>query len=811
MLDFSDNEEEFDTFKPKSLRMERKVDDKRSRMTRSASMRVGSTRSPPKRSKSEVGKRLKALEDDFGGTRKNKKTGASKSVGGTFKGTSSQVRSRIDHLALERSGSDRDVQSSSLDSLFAKSEHSAPKKKLRGGKRSSFGGGDSVAKKEEKEKSQRGERSTPGRSRSMRSQRTVGGDKERSRSKSKGRSKSRTRSSSKKRSSSKPRRASTKMQMLDDTNRTEDSDVKKKKKSDKEKKKKKSKDGDDSKDDSKDDSSLPSKVEMNENASQTSSLNDSSSHTKKKKSKEKEKEKAPKKSKRQSKSFPDLPPDEFGDGLEGLAEEFRRSKAASKGGSTVGSNSSSKKSIVDPPSPVVPPNFISKEESAEMVRQAVEIETQKNSEQQEEILKLQQQLSTALQKQLSMSEEHIREKNEFMNVSRDLERTRVELVEAREERQEALEEMKDRDKMIEEDMSKIDELERAMAEQLEKEEELKKKVQRSDDEVQNLLSEIEKMEKKASAGEANNTGGASFVELRNAKNEVAEKEEENASLKSRIEQLEKELKDSLTVPQLQIEELDQENKALQGRLKGERLEYTSKLSAKEDTIQSLRTELSTYTSAPDAQDLSAARQQLADAREDANQVREDLATHVKTIEQLHGEREDFMAEFNAMKDNNAFMETTIKELTEKADGLAKKVLVWTEKCYDWKEKAETAEKKLNESGNNEEKAGNNLGAADPQGMNLQAAMDKGQSTGRGGSWAAPFFKKAESVDQSAEKARSKVLEEQNLEFEAKIAQLNSDLVKMQTAHKEELYRTKKRITELEGENEALSLSVQLQK
>ena len=359
LLDFSDNEEEFDTFKPRSFRMERKVDDKRSRMTRSASMRVGSTRSPPKRSKSEVGKRLKALEDDFGGTRKNKKKGGSKSVGGTFKGTSSQVRSRIDHLALERSGSDRDVQSSSLDSLFTKSEHSPQKKKLRGGKRSSFGGGDSVAKKEEKEKSQRGERSTPGRSRSMRSQRTVGGDKERSRSKSKGRSKSRTRSSSKKRSSSKPRRASSKMQMLDDTNRTEDSDVKKKKKSDKEKKKKKSKDGEVSTDDS----SLPSKVEMNENASQTSSLNDSSSHTKKKKSKEKEKEKAPKKSKRQSKSFPDLPPDEFGDGLEGLAEEFRRSKAGSKGGSTVGSNSSSKKSIVDPPSPVVPPNFISKEES----------------------------------------------------------------------------------------------------------------------------------------------------------------------------------------------------------------------------------------------------------------------------------------------------------------------------------------------------------------------------------------------------------------------------------------------------------------
>lgn len=61
-----------------------------------------------------------------------------------------------------------------------------------------------------------------------------------------------------------------------------------------------------------------------------------------------------------------------------------------------------------------------------------------------------------------------------------------------------------------------------------------------------------------------------------------------------------------------------------------------------------------------------------EAREDATTVREDLAATKKVIEQLHGEREDFMEEFNLMKDNNSFMEKTVKELTEKADGLAKK-------------------------------------------------------------------------------------------------------------------------------------------
>merc|ERR1719310_106087 len=145
----------------------------------------------------------------------------------------------------------------------------------------------------------------------------------------------------------------------------------------------------------------------------------------------------------------------------------------------------------------------------------------------------------------------------------------------------------------------------------------------------------------------------------------------------------------MTVPQLQIDELDQENKALQGRLKGERLEYTSKLSSKDDIIQNLRSELANYTASPDAQDLSSALQKLADAREDATTVREDLATMAKKVEELRGEREDYMEEFNLLKDNNVFVEKTVKDLTEKADGLAKKVLEWTEKTVkDLTEKAD---------------------------------------------------------------------------------------------------------------------------
>lgn len=439
------------------------------------------------------------------------------------------------------------------------------------------------------------------------------------------------------------------------------------------------------------------------------------------------------------------------------------------------------------------------------MRQAVnyEVKESETTQQQEEILKLQQQLSTALQKQLTMSEEHIKEKNEFMNISRDLERVRVELMESQLERHEVMSELKDRDRTIEDDRNRIENLEEAIDKQLGKEEELIKNFQHSEEEIEKLLEEIQNFETKLENGETG-SGGASFVELRNVKKALSERDAECASQKSRIEQLEKELKDAMTVPQLQIEELDQENKALQGRLKGERLEYTSKLSARDDAISSMRAELDNYTASPDARDLQSALKKLNEAREDAKTVREDMAARNKMIGELQGEREDFMEEFNLLKDNNVFMEKTVKDLTEKSDGLAKKVLVWTEKTYDWKQRAEAAESKIKENNDNKEAKGTEMGDADPQGMFLQSAMEKGKkSTGGRTGFLGRFKNAPETQELSPEEIRVRVLEEQNHEYEAKIAQLSSDMVKMQTGHKDEVYTTKKKIAQLEGENDAL--------
>jgi TolA-binding protein len=87
-------------------------------------------------------------------------------------------------------------------------------------------------------------------------------------------------------------------------------------------------------------------------------------------------------------------------------------------------------------------------------------------------------------------------------------------------------------------------------------------------------------------------------------------------------------------------------------------------------------------------------------------------------------------------------------------------------------------------------------------------MEKGKrssgATSRSSSWGI-FKNSGENQELSAEEIRIRILEEQNHDFEAKIADLSSELVKMQTAHKEELYTTKKKIARLEGENEALVL------
>lgn len=222
---------------------------------------------------------------------------------------------------------------------------------------------------------------------------------------------------------------------------------------------------------------------------------------------------------------------------------------------------------------------------------------------------------------------------------------------------------------------------------------------------------------------------------------VLEKDKDLALKQSKIEKLEQELKTCIAVPQLQIQELEQENKSLQGRLKGDRLEFAAKLSDKAALIDRLRTQIEANGSAHDDRDTMSIRQKLSEARTDTSFLREELDVAEKDIKGLQEVNADLLARNIALTDDCDNLRTIAKDLDAKSDGLVKKVLEWTAKAYEWKSRAELAERKLEAYKNHKQTtvASAPTGHPElydeaipcesilPQSLFLQAAMDKKES------------------------------------------------------------------------------------
>jgi hypothetical protein len=420
----------------------------------------------------------------------------------------------------------------------------------------------------------------------------------------------------------------------------------------------------------------------------------------------------------------------------------------------------------------------------------------------EKISNLQNQLGEALDKILAMSRAQIQDQDHLSKVSSDLSRTKAELQEALDERNELIQELKRRESTIEEEGLRIADLELVIEKQLDDQDVLELKLERSEDEVKQLL-EIQQLEDRKSDGVGAGRGGASLIELHQTKKALAEKEAELISQNERIEQLELELRNSLTVPQLQIEELDAEMKKLKGKMKDEKVEYVRKLEAKDNAMAKLQRELDSYNASSDAPDLVSAKQKLADARADATAVREDLLAAKRMVDELQGERDDLVTRNNSLVDTIRVLEKDVEELTEKSEALNEKVKLWTEKTYHWKSKAEFAEQKL-DAWSEESYDGSSVDSREvrdaPQGLFLQAAMGKGRKS----KWYS-FVKGGEGSNETADDIRIRTLEERNQTLEDELAELRSELIRMGASHKDELSSTQKKVARLEGENEALSL------
>lgn len=371
---------------------------------------------------------------------------------------------------------------------------------------------------------------------------------------------------------------------------------------------------------------------------------------------------------------------------------------------------------------------------------------------------------------------------------------------------------------------------------------LQRALEKRDDDVQSLKNKLEDadQENKLLLDELDNVllQQQAREEKKSALGVVAPSEDSGAlgEANARIEELERELKDSSNVSALQVSELDDEVKALNAKLKSEKLDSSSKLKERDDVVDALRTKLRMYESSVEDETgavdcLVSTKRKVNEARADAASVRESLKAS-----------EERCRELESMNDELKEKGAEAVESKREANDLKQKVCEWTERTYEWKSRAETAERKLQalDTSGGEEDAeameAMTTMVSNPQGIFLQAVMEKQQhqqqnngnkngnaannqnrgrwrSLFRSGTAAATDAAGADTICSSTSSDNGSTGDESDLSSsldslsnsEAIIAGLKSEVVKLSASHKEELYVIKKKIAQLEGENEALVL------
>ncbi len=442
--------------------------------------------------------------------------------------------------------------------------------------------------------------------------------------------------------------------------------------------------------------------------------------------------------------------------------------------------------------------------------------------QRREILRLHQMLSDALQKVANQSAEQIQDKDLFLKVSTELSKIKVDFEGIRKERDDMKSKLEERDRKIEKCVTQIDHLTLSLERQRADQAHVEADLEQSEADVDKLLIKIEDLERAADG-----SGGVTDMTLRNELKEskitLVDKNREVESQKSKIEnleneldyqkarvrELEMELEETMMVNKLQVEELEEDKKGLQGKLKGERLDFSFKLSQKEQTISALKEELALFRGNSEFEDISIVRKELSEITVELEAATRDLEAAQKVLTKVKGEKEDLLERNNKLNMEVKRLEKSVNELTAKSNDLGEKVLKWTEQTYEWKGRAETAEKKLltYSDGNDIISDSGSVAEEAPQGIFLQAVMDKQENSKKSASrWS--IFRNAalgSEEDQTVEEIRIKGLEEQNQTLVNKNCEIQSELVKLQAAHKDEIYTKQKQIAQLTGENEALKL------
>lgn len=265
-----------------------------------------------------------------------------------------------------------------------------------------------------------------------------------------------------------------------------------------------------------------------------------------------------------------------------------------------------------------------------------------------------------------------------------------------------------------------------------------------------------------------------------------------------------------------LKTLEDDNRALQGKLKSEQLDTNVKLSAKDKAIEKLQKELENMKNEmarqrTDPNSVLSFQAEVESSRAAAETARRDLEEALRHNAMLQESTDDAQLVNKEMQLWITKLEETAKEQQKeaefhkrKADEWQKKSGEWSDKAHQWREKADHWEKiaKLVDPDAKIDSSNVESALVDPQALFLAAAVEKKKSSAgaaapSNGGWGRLFSKGADSLQQQSS---IEELEIKNTKQAAEIKTLKSELVQIRSQHREKAFQKQRELERLQKSN-----------
>ena len=361
-------------------------------------------------------------------------------------------------------------------------------------------------------------------------------------------------------------------------------------------------------------------------------------------------------------------------------------------------------------------------------------------------------------------------------------------------------------------------------------------VKEREEAIADLLRDIEALKAKGSDGEQQISTRMEELNLnaRKQNNLVENLQSELDELTKRLDEKEYNLAaktDSLREREEEVELLLEEIKDLKNQHEQEKLE-NNKTKQSADTFM-LENELSKVrdhlkTKEMELQQLVQENMKLNESVENMQKEKEesDQADEVEDEKSQVSESKSFMAaQHEVLEEEIQQLNEQVVEIQEELDDVHRQNAILNEEVEDWHQRGGNFELEIQRLRNQLEECadrsdldvasvgGNSTGElGDKQAMLLEKAMAERQRKAKGdgkGVWGLIFNKSEEDEELTEDQKRIKELEAIKDAQAAEIQKIKSDLVKLTTSTRNETYVDKKKIADLEEENDAYKAKVHL--